>query len=50
MNNPCAVLYAISDLRIEDRNVPVPGPGQVQVAIQAIVVADLGPLLMLVPA
>ncbi len=36
MTNPSAVLHEINDLRIEDRPVPEPGLGQVQVAVQAV--------------
>lgn len=36
MTNPSAVLHGIGDVRIEDRPVPDPGPGQVLVAVQAV--------------
>lgn len=36
MSNKSAVLYGIGDVRIEDREIPQPGPGQVQVAVKAI--------------
>ena len=36
MANLSAVLHSPHDLRIEDRAVPEPGPGQVQVAVQAV--------------
>ncbi|WP_159502038.1 NAD(P)-dependent alcohol dehydrogenase [Microbacterium sp. 18062] len=36
MENPSAVLHAVGDIRIEDRPVPHPGPGQVQVAVHAV--------------
>lgn len=36
MTNPSAVLYAPGDLRVEDRPVPAPAPGEVQVEITAI--------------
>ncbi|AZH79319.1 NAD(P)-dependent alcohol dehydrogenase [Microbacterium sp. Y-01] len=36
MRNPSAVLYAAEDLRIEDRSVPAPGPGDVLVRVRAV--------------
>jgi len=36
MENPSAVLHTAGDLRIEDRPVPSPEPGQVLVAVQAV--------------
>ena len=36
MPNPSAVLYGPGDVRIEDRPVPEPGPGEVQVEVTAI--------------
>ncbi len=36
MSNPSAVLYGTHDLRIEDRPVPEPGPGQVLVNVRAV--------------
>ncbi len=36
MQNPSAVLYGARDLRIEDRPVPTPGPGDVLVEIAAV--------------
>jgi L-iditol 2-dehydrogenase len=36
MSNPSAVLYAPGDLRIEDRPMPSPAPGEVLVRVQAV--------------
>ena len=36
MTNLSAVLHSPHDLRIEDRAIPEPGPGQVQVAVEAV--------------
>lgn len=42
MQNPCAVLYGPHDLRIEDRPVPSPRPGEVLVEIAAVGICGSG--------
>lgn len=36
MTNPSAVLYGTHDVRVEERPIPAPGTGQVQVAVRAV--------------